>query len=116
MRLGLDFDETVTLDPELFGQLISLFQARGHEVIIVTIRQESNNLNADVLAFAEEYQIEAIFTGGKQKAPFCDNLGKHVDVWMDDYPAAIPSVNKLAGMAFSCVKMKDLNIEPDDEE
>jgi hypothetical protein len=115
MRLGLDFDDTVSLDPELFGALIELFKARGHEVIIVTIRQGNNALNSDVLDFAKEHDVDVIFTEGKQKAPFCNKLGKHVDVWMDDYPAAIPSVNKLAGMAFGCLKMKDLSIESDDE-
>lgn len=27
MRLGLNFDDTVTIDPELFGALVVLFKA-----------------------------------------------------------------------------------------
>lgn len=114
MRVGLDYDDTVELDAPLFADLVRLFRAGGHEVIIVTFRGAVEGGNRDILAFAEDLGIDVVFTAGMQKAPYCDSILMPVDVWIDDSPVTIPSQTKLSGMAKGCLKSNDTALERDE--
>lgn len=90
MKIALDFDQTITEDPVFWAEFIALSKKFGHEVTIVTFRQSGVMDNLDVHTFANENGIEAVFTGGEQK------IEKFTaDVWIDDYPLAIPAMHQI---------------------
>jgi hypothetical protein len=87
LKIGLDFDGTVTEDPCMWGFFVLNATTCDHEVTIVTFRQGplDHPENKDIKEFVREYGAEVIFTGGKQKAD-CYKA----DVWIDDMPELIP--------------------------
>jgi hypothetical protein len=111
VHVGLDFDETVTTNPDLFAQIVQLFIQAGFTVSLVSIRP-SNQPNQDAVDFADSLDIACFFTGGQQKAPFMIQQGRPVDIWIDDAPELIPNVNTLTGTAVGCILAKD-EIAPD---
>lgn len=87
MKIALDFDETYTEDPVLFGNLVRLAKARGHEVKIVTWRQDvgpNNIANDDIKQAASDMGIGVIFCNGIAKMKCYA-----ADVWIDDSPYAV---------------------------
>lgn len=88
MNIGLDFDDTVTADPELFELFVVNARLRGHDIRIVTCRGEDYGLD-EVYEFASRFQPElpVIFTSGYEKHDYCVKYHEfHVDVWVDDNP------------------------------
>lgn len=85
MRIGLDWDGTVTEDRELWFSFMQLAKARGHDLMIVTSRCE-----ADAQLIREEVAhlaISVIATDGKPKIKEVDaQIGHFLDVWIDDMP------------------------------
>lgn len=90
MRFGLDYDHTFDQDPEFFMAFIDLAEKHGHEVRIVSARPLMAYGYKDVVD-AIGGRIQCHFTDLAQKAPFMDNIGLHVDVWIDDNPEFIPA-------------------------
>lgn len=89
MKVALDFDETITLDPLFWVAFIHMARASNHEVAIVTSRSPIGD-NFDVASFADDADVEVIFCNGDQKAT------RHTaDVWIDDKPESIPTYSKL---------------------
>lgn len=103
MRIGLDFDGTVTADPELWAGFVALAKARGHEVIVTTYRDDDGD-NADVEKFIKHVDIPVIYTGAKQKA----HKAHKIDVWIDDHPELCPSFRDLAGQVEYCKILQDI--------
>jgi hypothetical protein len=98
VRIGLDFDGTVTEDPSFWGIFVHNAKTCSHYVAIVTFRVGplGHPDNKDIADFVEEYGTDAvIFTAGKQKAE-CFSA----DVWIDDMPILIPEreILLLAGL------------------
>lgn len=83
---GIDFDDTWTTDPDLFAAFARLATERGHRCVVVTQRAPR---------FAQELRavigdsIEIVHCAGVTKAEGCRSAGVAVDVWIDDYPAAV---------------------------
>lgn len=84
MNIGLDFDKTYTLDPELWNAFIVAARARGHQVICVTMRYHQEG--DDVRMMLGDLVDDIIFTKRKAKSPYVDNRGLQIDVWIDDSP------------------------------
>lgn len=83
LTIGLDYDGTITADPNLWSGFIKLCKARGHTVKIVTYRTRGQySCDQDILDFAAENQIEYVFTAGRAKTEICPE----VSVWIDDMP------------------------------
>lgn len=101
MNIGLDYDDTFTADKMLWGEFIFLCKSRGHDIRFVTFRFENPNgyTNEDIYADADVYGIPVICTNGIQKDDFTKQLGFFVDVWIDDFPLAIPAGDHIVGMA-----------------
>lgn len=97
LNLALDFDDTYTAAPDLWSLFIELAKAQGHTVRIVTYRP-ANGYNSDIDAVCMQHGIPAIYTAGEQKSTFCANIGYNVDVWIDDMPEAIPSIDTMKAM------------------
>lgn len=82
IRFSLDYDDTYTKDPDLWLEFIKLLRSKGHNVLVVTMRAESDNdMDPRLLETAR-----VIFTDGNQKLPFLQNRGIDIDIWIDDRP------------------------------
>lgn len=101
MNIGLDYDDTITADVELWELFVHLAKSRGHDVRIVTFRFATphNYVNDDVYAVSERFGIPIIFCNGVQKDEVTKSLDFPVDVWIDDFPVGIPLGEHLVGMA-----------------
>lgn len=101
MNIGLDYDDTITADEQLWELFVHAARGRGHDVRIVTFRfaNPSTYVNDDVYRVAERFGIPVIFCNGVQKDEVTTSLGFPVDVWIDDFPVGIPLGEHLVGMA-----------------
>jgi len=81
MIIGLDYDGTYTRDPELWDQFIEMFQAKGHTIIIATMRHEGESIDH---IFKDKCEI--VYTRRLAKKVFLDNKNIKPDIWVDDNP------------------------------
>lgn len=89
-NFAIDFDETFTLNPEMWLKVIELFYSFGINVYIVTYRYDTVTECFDLEYLKHYDSIKGIvFTGRKGKDAFCKSLGIHIDVWIDDNPVTI---------------------------
>ena len=84
MNIGIDYDGTYSAAPEMFKELISVFQNHGHKCYLVTARSEERSAN-----LPEETGLEVIWTNQKAKARECFKQCVDIDIWIDDYPFVI---------------------------
>ena len=87
MLIALDFDDTYTLDPDLWNTFILNALEQDHEVIIVTMRYEHEGKM--IRQAIGHFKLHIIFTGRKAKKPFLEKLMIYPDVWIDDCPEYI---------------------------
>lgn len=90
-NFGLDYDGTFDRDPWLWRQFVAMAQARGHMVFVTTYRDSWEC--ADIAANLPG--VEILSSGGKPKRKFCDDAGVTIDVWIDDMPELIPSMDDM---------------------
>ena len=89
MKIGLDYDGTVTSDYLGFVSLVRMMRQRGHEVYITTMRYISECKNdLEFCAFAKNVD-GVIATGREAKKDYCLKYGITIDVWIDDNPRAV---------------------------
>lgn len=79
MKIGLDYDGTITAAPELWLAFYYTAIAQGHEVVVVTMRHPEEAV--------EDFPAKVIYTGRKAKKLWCDKQGIDIDIWIDDRPA-----------------------------
>lgn len=88
MRIGLDYDGTVTADPEAWCSFVKLMTERGHEVAITTWRYEDQAKNPEdntpLLALAKKWGIKVIFCNRKAKRECWQ-----ANIWIDDNPDTV---------------------------
>lgn len=88
MRIAVDFDGTFTADPELWLRFMLDAERRGHDVFIVTFRNDL--YDGDVLLHEVATRFKTYYTRGVAKRWWCLHHGPGtVDVWIDDTPEAI---------------------------
>lgn len=88
MNIGIDYDDTITVDPQMFHAFIDLARQQGHDIRIVTARSEAYGLDP-VFKFAATFspELPVIHTSGYEKHPYCVKYHDfNVDVWIDDNP------------------------------
>lgn len=89
MKISFDYDNTISADLEGWHQVMNLMRDRGHEVFVVTFRDEDHDWNDDLIFLLED-DFNIYFTGGVAKRWWCAHFGPgNVDVWVDDKPEAI---------------------------
>lgn len=89
MKIGLDYDGTVTLDYVGFSLLVRMLRQRGHEVYITTMRYISEcKGDMEFCAFAKNVN-GVIATGREAKKEYCLKYGITIDVWIDDSPRVV---------------------------
>ncbi|AFC21220.1 hypothetical protein [Staphylococcus haemolyticus] len=102
-RIALDFDDTFTLDPELWSFFIGLAKGRGFDVKFVTFRYMMGP-NEDINYWSDKLDTPIIYCDGVQKATVCAQQGWIPDVWIDDFPVLIPMKQQLQGMILGIEK------------
>ena len=98
MRIGLDYDGTVTSDYMGFVAFVRMMRQRGHEVYVTTMRYVSECKNdLEFCVFAKNVD-GVIATGREAKKEYCLKYGITIDVWIDDNPRAVEeSANQIWG-------------------
>lgn len=91
MQIALDYDGTVTEDPEGWADVVGLLRQRGHQIVIVTFRKPEEE-TADLRWFAGVNLLPILFTARNPKKAWCEERGIKIDVWIDDEPSLI--INK----------------------
>jgi len=84
MLVALDYDGTYTKDPELWLLFIKLAQARGHEVVVATMRtfEETHDMDERLTDLINR----VVPTDRMAKKPFLASYGMRPDIWIDDQP------------------------------
>lgn len=98
LTISLDFDQTFTAAPGLWRSFITDAKARGHRVVCVTRREDTEaNQEALRLAFGDLFPelAAAILCGpAKQKRQAAADAGISVDIWIDDKPETVPEAQE----------------------
>lgn len=85
--ISIDYDETFSLNIDLFLNAAKLFESAGFKVICCTCR--NSKFKDEKLQFIEDSGIECYFTSGMAKKDFLLKQGIVVSVWIDDDPKTI---------------------------
>lgn len=96
MKIALDYDGTVTEDPDSWAWFVAYFASAGHDIRIVTFRGE-DELTQDMVEFQQRlisYGLKIVFTGHTTKHQHCVSIGWVPDVWIDDAPSLIDHPDK----------------------
>lgn len=88
INIAVDFDETITKDPDAWNQIMKLMHNLGMKVYVVTYRNESEQFGLEYL-FATDFIEKVVFTARNGKKAFCESLGIFIDIWVDDNPITI---------------------------
>ncbi len=80
MLIALDYDGTYTADPVLWEDFICIAKARGHEVVVATMRYPSESI-----ALVDD-TVRVVYTSRCAKRPALLELGLLVAIWIDDNP------------------------------
>ena len=86
MNIALDFDDTYTRDPIMWGKFIEMAKERGHDIRIVTFRKRT--MTHPALDYMSQ-MIPVIYTEYIQKRKYTNDIGWNVDIWIDDSPEYI---------------------------
>lgn len=89
MKIALDYDGTYSADPLMWDRFIHHAWSCGHEVRIVTARDERFDRTS---ALAElEQRIPVIYCRGVAKQWYLTHFGDGFvpDIWIDDRPQSI---------------------------
>lgn len=88
MKIGLDYDDTITLDPPFWRDFIALAKAYGHEVVCVSLRfntlENSREVNETL-----GHKIPVVLCDHEYKEEKAEKKGLKIDVWIDDLPETI---------------------------
>lgn len=93
VKVALDFDETVTTNPQIWGFVVEVLKQNGFDVRIVTARPDFGD-NSDIEDFACKHDIKVVYCEGSPKSEVCNNLNWIPNIWIDDCPVNIPSKNE----------------------
>jgi hypothetical protein len=83
--IGLDYDDTYSLDPAFWNHVIAFAKDCGHKVVCVTCRPETEESAAD----CDIPGVLTYFTNMAPKAWHMKEKGIEVDVWIDDHPDCV---------------------------
>lgn len=90
MKIALDYDMTYSADPDVFDDLIDVFQAAGHEVFLLTYRDKDHDWTPLMTHLEKDMGVPVYCTGGIAKRWYSEHFGPgHIDIWIDDKPEAI---------------------------
>lgn len=89
MILSLDFDDTYTVDPNLWNKFVMDALERDHDVYVVTFRHP-HQIGPEFDTLIDIVGRDRIIpTSFRQKKAYTQSIGIHIDVWIDDRPDLI---------------------------
>ncbi len=88
---GIDYDNTITRDRELFETIIKTFLDSNHKVLVVTGRNESEPIDTHF----KNLVTDVVYCSNEFKSTVTKKLGYKVDIWLDDEPGHIEPQRKL---------------------
>ena len=83
LTFGLDFDDTVTKNVDMFKDIVDVILKHGGDIYITTARS-NNGWCRELREFHNDTGVSVIFTGSKAKQDVAE-----IDIWIDDFPLAI---------------------------
>lgn len=97
LTIAIDYDETLSLQPGMWKEIVPLFKQWGFKVYIVTYRHDDGYgnggwgfpVNNSDMQWAIDICDHVVFTGAKSKKETCAKLGIFPHIWIDDTPEAI---------------------------
>jgi HK97 family phage portal protein len=100
MTISIDFDRTFAADPQLWGEFAAKSVADGNTVVMISRRPDTPEDRQTVTETLGDYApafSQVLLVGGDTlKADAAQAAGISVDVWVDDSPQFIRSVNRRA--------------------
>lgn len=91
----IDYDDTYSLNPHVFGKIWQLLEGAGFLVMCCTARSKTECDNADLYQHISEEKV--FFCEGYQKKEYLENnFGiKETDIafWIDDFPESIVALS-----------------------
>jgi len=90
-NFAIDFDNTLDRDPGLWLSFVNLAILRGHSVIVVTSRRDTQENNDIVYEWLKLYgfNLRVYFTGLRSKIDYMADRDIRIDVWIDDSPVTL---------------------------
>ena len=92
MTIAIDYDDTYTVDPDFWNDVIMLAQRRGHEVVVVTARPDTEEMRCEMRGVFDMWEVVVYCSGDEPKADYARRKGLAVDVWVDDSPGWVVGV------------------------
>jgi hypothetical protein len=100
MTISIDFDRTFAADPQLWGQFAAKSVADGNTVVMISRRPDTPEDRQTVTETLGQYApafSQVLLVGSETlKADAAQAAGINVDVWVDDSPQFIRSVDRRA--------------------
>lgn len=102
MIFGIDFDNTLSRNPEMFFEIIDVLKRHGNEVVLVTARSEDGMMDLEVKRIINN-RIPIVFAGRMWKDQAALQHGYKIDIWIDDKPEFIskPSHDLFSYIAYN---------------
>ncbi len=85
LNIAIDYDDTITADADMWYIFIHNAIQRGHNVYVVTWRDEDTPIHYRF----DELATGVVYCNLKAKQSTCENQGIFIDIWIDDNPRAV---------------------------
>ena len=99
MTVSIDFDRTFAADPVMWGEFARQSAATGNTVVMVSRRPDTPENQEEIAATMGDYRkafSKVLLVGERLKDEAAREAGINVDVWVDDSPQFIRSVEHRA--------------------
>jgi HK97 family phage portal protein len=99
MTVSIDFDRTFAADPVMWGEFARQSAATGNTVVMVSRRPDTPENQDEIAATMGDYReafAQVLLVGERLKDEAAREAGLAVDVWVDDSPQYIRSVEHRA--------------------
>lgn len=93
--VALDYDRTFKRLPLLWTTFLQLCLASGGHLVLVTTHADSPTARDAIHRALRPYTPQIIFSAQGSKLAAADRCGYPIDVWIEDFSAAIGSLNLL---------------------
>ena len=84
--IGIDYDDTITLDIDKWKEIIKFMSNLGFIIYIVTYRESTQFKDMDLNI---EGVTDYLFTNANGKRKYCEDCGIEIDIWIEDTPESI---------------------------
>ena len=85
----IDYDDTYTLEPELFDRFIYQLKSRGYKIVCATMRYDIPDEADEVKQLCPAVFDSVIFTGRQAKIDFINRMNLKPCLYIDDSPQSL---------------------------